>query len=45
MEEFIQQFEQREGIFLDADQIERNEALRSIAKLCLNSKYITPFHC
>ena len=34
---YIRQYEEKEGIKLDKTQIERNEALRQLAKLCLNS--------
>ncbi len=34
---YIRQYEEKEGIELDEDKIERNEGLRSIAKLMLNS--------
>jgi hypothetical protein len=36
-EKFIRDFEEQEGIKLDSAEIEKNEALRSIAKLLLNS--------
>ncbi len=34
---FVEEFEDREGIRLDPAKIEVNKALRSLAKLCLNS--------
>ncbi len=35
--QFVQQYEEREGIHLDLAKIEVNKAMRSLAKLCLNS--------
>jgi len=34
---YIKLYEEEEGIVLDPAKIERNEGLRAIAKLCLNS--------
>ncbi len=34
---FVQQYEEKEGIRLEPEKIEVNQALRSLAKLCLNS--------
>jgi len=34
---YIRDYEAREGIILDPNEIEKNEGLRSIAKLMLNS--------
>ncbi len=36
-QKFIQDCFDREGIVLDADKIQKNPGLRSLAKLCLNS--------
>ena len=38
-QDFIQRYQQHEGITLDIKQIEKNPGLRSIAKLALNSFY------
>ncbi len=35
--QFVQQYEEKEGIRLDPAKIEVNKAMRSLAKLCLNS--------
>lgn len=36
---YIEQYYNHEGIQLDLDNIRRNEALRSLSKLCLNSMW------
>ena len=38
--EYIRQYEKKEGIKLDPDEIEKNEALRQLAKLMLNRSVI-----
>lgn len=38
-EQYIRNYEDHEGIKLEADQIEKNEGLRSLAKLILNSMW------
>ena len=38
---YIMDYEAREGIKLEADMIEKNPAMRSLAKLCLNSFWVS----
>ena len=38
---YIKEYESQEGVLLEADKIERNEALRSLAKLGLNSFWVS----
>ena len=40
-DDYIRQYEEREGVKLDPDKIQKNPALRSLAKLCLNSFWVS----
>ena len=44
-EEYIHRYEEHEGIRLEPDKIEKNASLRSLAKLCLNSFWVSYLFC
>ena len=42
-DKYITEYEKTEGVTLDPSKVERNEALRSLAKLCLNSFWVSVY--
>lgn len=36
-QEYIRQYKEKEGIYLECDKIEKNPGLRCLAQICLNS--------